>query len=729
MKPRQMSLRGVLTLLVGLVCGFTIALWLRQNLLPLPQRRCHMNFQKDIRPKSVSKELGTRKLIFIGVMTAEKFLDSRAKAVFETWGKKVPGKLEFFSSSSSKNNLNLPVVSLPGVDDSYPPQRKSMLMLKYMHDNYIDQFEWFMRSDDDVYIRTDKLSDFLHSLNSSQDIYIGQAGTGNRAEKGLLGLGYGDNFCMGGPGMVMSRSVLKKVVGHIEFCLQNLVTSHEDVEVGRCIKRFVGISCTWAFEMQALFYHNQSLTMAFHGNLDTKSVRKAITLHPIKKPPYMYRMHSHFLGMKIQDLQHRAVKLQRSLRNMDRLLSASTNELTADEKVSFQDVRDFHSQLSVNYTESWDMFTATKFYSDLTLQPPETGMRNPLKDGLNHVLSQTMELINEEASKVLHRSLEFKKLNHGYIRIHPLFGAQYIMDMLMKYHRHIGHNRRRMTVHVRHHAYLQQPFGNLVYRAEPSTKRSKTIHFILPLAGRYSTFVRFMKTFESVCLNLRADVKLLIVYFPEVAESHQHKSLIKKYQTRYPEAELLWIEAMGTFSRGLGLTLGANQFGKNSLLFFCDVDLIFSAGFLDRCRNNAALGKQVYYPMVFSQFDPNITYPGGYKEEYNFLFNKNAGFWRTYAFGIVCMHSHDLKTVGGFDTTIQGWGLEDVDLYEKFIKHDEISVFRSADPGLVHIYHPVVCDANLVDRQLQMCHASKASGFASQTSVLKALISKGFVNR
>ena len=136
------------------------------------------------------------------------------------------------------------------------------------------------------------------------------------------------------------------------------------------------------------------------------------------------------------------------------------------------------------------MFTATKFYSDVTLQPPETGMRNPLKNGLNHVLGQTMALINEEARKVLHRSLEFKKLNHGYIRIHPIYGAQYVMDMLMKYHRHIGHNRRRMVVHVRHHAHLQQSFGNVVYRAEPRGKRNPTIHFILPLTGRINTFRR-----------------------------------------------------------------------------------------------------------------------------------------------------------------------------------------------------------------------------------------------
>ena len=258
MKPRHMSIRGVVTMFGGLIFGFTVALFLRQNLLPVETRRCRVNFVRDLRPRTMAKELDSRNLIFIGVMTAEKFLDSRAKAVFETWGRTVHGRLEFFSSGTSHSKMELPVVSLPGVDDSYPPQRKSMMMLKYMHDNYIDNFEWFMRSDDDVYIRTEKLASFLHSLNSSQDIYLGQAGTGAKDEKGLLGLGYGDNFCMGGPGVIMSRSVLKKVVPHIEYCLKHLLTSHEDVEVGRCIKRFVGIPCTWSFEVRMIYCLNKN---------------------------------------------------------------------------------------------------------------------------------------------------------------------------------------------------------------------------------------------------------------------------------------------------------------------------------------------------------------------------------------------------------------------------------------------------------------------------------------
>ena len=124
-------------------------------------------------------------------MTSKDFLNTRAKAIFETWGKHVPGKIVFFAPEGSNNSnseysdqlsntkphvvltSDLPVVMLRGVDDSYPPQKKSFRMLHYMNKHYIDKFEWFMRADDDLFIKTDKLEKFLRKINSTTPRFIG----------------------------------------------------------------------------------------------------------------------------------------------------------------------------------------------------------------------------------------------------------------------------------------------------------------------------------------------------------------------------------------------------------------------------------------------------------------------------------------------------------------------------------------------------------------------------
>lgn len=264
-----LNIQTILLFSFGIFLGFCIASLLRLNILSCTSSRtCCVNnllineildenernqtenikIFKDIEPN--------KQLVFIGVMTAQMYLDTRARAVYETWGKTIPGKISFFSREGSWSNYDIPLVSLRGVDDSYPPQKKSFMMLKFMHDNYLDKFEWFMRVDDDVYIKHDKLEKFLRSLNSSVPQFVGQAGLGNKEEFGLLSLDYNENFCMGGPGILMSRETLKRVVPHIKYCLKNLYSTHEDVEIGRCIRRFVNISCTWSYEVGFIFNCN-----------------------------------------------------------------------------------------------------------------------------------------------------------------------------------------------------------------------------------------------------------------------------------------------------------------------------------------------------------------------------------------------------------------------------------------------------------------------------------------
>jgi chondroitin sulfate synthase len=100
-------------------------------------------------------------------MTSKDFLTTRAPTVMRTWAKKVPGEVIFFSSEGSiTNDSNINLVSLPSVTDTYPPQKKSFLMMKYIYDHYLNKFEWFMRVDDDVYIRTDNLEKLLRSIDN-----------------------------------------------------------------------------------------------------------------------------------------------------------------------------------------------------------------------------------------------------------------------------------------------------------------------------------------------------------------------------------------------------------------------------------------------------------------------------------------------------------------------------------------------------------------------------------
>ncbi len=66
---------------------------------------------------------------------------------------------------------------------------------------------------------------------------------------------------------------------------------------------------------------------------------------------------------------------------------------------------------------------------------------------------------------------------------------------------------------------------------------------------------------------------------------------------------------------------------------------------------------------------------------------------------MVALHKSDYI---GMNLGIRGWGKEDVDLFDRFLGRQDLSVFRSCDPDFVHVYHPVVCDKSLNKDQVEI---------------------------
>ncbi|KAM6986451.1 chondroitin sulfate synthase 3-like [Aplochiton taeniatus] len=717
--------------------------------------------------------------LYVGVMTAKKYLDSRAVAAQRTWTRSIPGKVEFFSSEGSEAvplPAPLPVVSLTGVDDSYPPQKKSFMMLKYMHDHYLDKYEWFMRADDDVYIRGEKLESFLRSLNSSKPLYLGQTGLGTAEELGKLALEPGENFCMGGPGMIFSREVLRRMAPHIATCLHEMYTTHEDVELGRCVRRFGGTQCVWSYEMQQLFYENyEHHKKGFIQELRNSKIHNSITLHPNKRPAYQYRLHGYLLGRRLSALRHRTVLLHREGLAVSRLAGAEVR--WEDQQLGAPPSYTRYRPADRRDVVEWDFLTGRHLY------PAAGGERRAARQGLGSLLRgaledavlQVMEMINEN-SKARGRVIDFKEVQYGYRRVDPLHGAEYVLDLLLLYKKHKG---RKVTVPVRRHAYLQQSFSRPFFQEEEPLEaaalaeavdgqsqafsflssslrmfssslqlpggatasawrreaRERKVHVLVPLTGRYDTFVRFMENYEKTCLIPGQSARLSVILVADEGnpDRERQRELLQDYQRRYPRADLVVTPMTGAFSRGLALELGSARLADDALLFFCDVDLLFDGEALRRCRDNAVRGRQVYFPVVFSQYDPKIVYGGNQTPgDSEFVFTEKSGFWRDYGFGIACVFKSDLAGAGGFDTAIQGWGLEDVDLYAKVIDSG-LRVFRSQEPGMVHVYHPVQCDLSLEPKQYKMCMGSKASTYASAMQLAELWLEKhvgaGYKNR
>uniref|UniRef100_UPI00398ED598 chondroitin sulfate synthase 1 n=1 Tax=Pristiophorus japonicus TaxID=55135 RepID=UPI00398ED598 len=759
--------RSWLSVLLGLVLGFALASRLvvpRAADLSKELRRtanpgCGRRGGAAARGQAEAEASGSR-FMYVGVMSAKKYLRSRALAAYRTWARHIPGKVEFFSSEGSEQGLPLPLVALAGVDDTYPPQKKSFLMLKYMAERHLQHFEWFVRADDDTYIRGERLERFLRGLNSSQPLYLGQTGLGTPEELGKLALEPGENFCMGGPGVILSRELLRRLVPHIGQCLREMYTTHEDVEVGRCVRRFAGVQCAWSYEMQQLFYENyEPNKKGYIQDLHNSKIQRAITLHPNKSPEYQYRLHSYILNRRIAELRHRTIQLHREIVLMGRYSNSQLHKDDIQLGIPPSFMR-FQPQNREEVLE-WEFLTGKHLYSAFDGQPPRRGMDSSQKEALDDIIMQVMEMINANA-KTRGRIIDFKEIQYGYRRVNPMYGAEYVLDLLLLYKKHKG---KKMTVPVRRHAYLQQTFSKIQFaereeidakdlankinsnsrslsflsnplkifvpfhlgatNVEQKEPKDKKINILIPLSGRFEMFERFMENFERTCLISNQNVKLVILLFNSDSNPDKAKQveLMRDFRGKYPKAELQLVPVQGEFSRALALQLGAAQFTNDSLILFCDVDLIFTVDFLQRCRDNAVPGKQAYFPIIFTQYDPKIVQAGKVSNDNNYAFTIKTGFWRHYGFGITCVYKSDLLLAGGFDISIQGWGMEDVDLFNKVIQVG-LKPFRSQEVGIVHIHHPIYCDPNLEAKQYKMCLASKATAYGSTQQLAELWLEK-----
>ncbi|XP_046885137.1 chondroitin sulfate N-acetylgalactosaminyltransferase 2 [Hypomesus transpacificus] len=365
----------------------------------------------------------------------------------------------------------------------------------------------------------------------------------------------------------------------------------------------------------------------------------------------------------------------------------------------------------------FESFTSTKVYQlemGLTRHPEEKPVRKDRRDELVEVIEAALDVINnpdeedgqEDEAPMQRQTYTENHFTEGLYRTERDKGTLYELYFAKE------------DSSSFRHVTLFRPFGPLMKVRSTSVETSGIIiNIIVPLAGRTETFSQFLHNFREVCIQHDRQVHLTVVYFGQEG-LQEVKSSLEKMSREEDFSNYTLIPVDEEFSRGRGLDIGAHAWKKGDvLMFFCDVDIYFTLEFLNTCRLNSAPNKKVFYPVVFSLYNPAIVY--GNLElappiENQLIHKKDAGFWRDFGFGMTCQYRSDFLNIGGFDLEVKGWGVEDVHLYRKYLRSDLI-VMRTPVSGLFHLWHEKQCADELTPEQYRMCIQSKAMNEASHS--------------
>lgn len=228
----------------------------------------HLQVKNVIRPRYYSSELGIREKIFIGVMTTQDNINTLATAINRTTAHLV-NKIKFFINADNvKSNYKLK--NIVGFTDTRENLRP-FHVIKYIADNYLDDYDYFLILQDNVYVDARKLKSMLYHMSITFDLYMGATtessyssyGVNNNAGNGEAAAAVADNvngrdgdninndnngsndefrmlsdrnYCDLNAGILLSSSVIRKMRNNLDWCVRNGITNVHSINIGRCVK-------------------------------------------------------------------------------------------------------------------------------------------------------------------------------------------------------------------------------------------------------------------------------------------------------------------------------------------------------------------------------------------------------------------------------------------------------------------------------------------------------------
>lgn len=128
-----------------------------------------------VRPRFHKAELGIRNKLFVGVLTSPESISTFAIALNKTASKFVD-KMMFFIDAPSAQRLNVSSLKLPGIVGFTDTRKvlKPFHLVKYVSDNFLEDYDFFFIIKDTGYIQAQRLYEFTKKISINHDVHMGQ---------------------------------------------------------------------------------------------------------------------------------------------------------------------------------------------------------------------------------------------------------------------------------------------------------------------------------------------------------------------------------------------------------------------------------------------------------------------------------------------------------------------------------------------------------------------------
>ncbi|CAB3366693.1 Hypothetical predicted protein [Cloeon dipterum] len=671
--------------------------------------------QNIVRPRYYSSELGLRQKIFIGVMTTTSTINSRGVAINKTMAHLVD-KVMFFN-----NGINPPSVNLTGIIGFSDSRKilKPFHVLKYIADNYIDKFDYFFLIKDDSYIRAYDLIETVKKISVSEDVHLG----GFMRDKESA-------FCSLDGGILLSNSVMQKVAEGLDWCVRNAFSDNDDDNIGRCIVHSSGLPCTSTLQGQHL--RSQKVKDDFKVDINLAQLNTdSLVVFPVNDAATIYKLHKYFCQIELNELKKAIASLQSAIAEMHPAIGEDSEALSWP--VGSQPASKPQNRFDVL---QWDYFTESNLYpeSDFGNVKDLTGADSEdVKRVMNASISHMTQKYNEK--------LQYRRLVNGYRRYDPARGMDYILDLAFR--------DMDTGLEVLKRVEVAKLLGQVEVVTMPYVTENSRIHLILPIeAYQIEDAARFIKEYTDLCTTSKVVcterqekmfLLLVLLYDPMAPGKGDNrdvfgglKSNIQSMVQSQDSMPMAWLSIKSKGQRPhdiaiIDLTL--RKLPQDAMILICSSTMNLRQDFLNRVRMNTILHKQVFSPVPFVEYHPDIVYQDSERPK-ELDINKKYGHYDSTNYYHLSFYLKDYvaarsKLDGKFplvrqdrDIPILNKDSQIPSLLSMFIQGlDEIHVLRAVEPCLRLWYPQDQCQPSLSPNQYLECQASKAKGLGTRAQL------------
>ena len=418
-------------------------------------------------------------------------------------------------------------------------------------------------------------------------------------------------------------------------------------------------------------------------------------MSPLTHPDHFYHMHYYHIRKQLDTSRQTATQLRLHMMETADLVAAS----------------DTYAHTSVHQSPGWTHLGVSAPYHSHNAEDNihclsfdseyrYTESRHYPSHPLSVLLASDLGEIVGAASKKF--GTENLPINSVLQRVDPQRGIDYFIHALER--DGDGEYNSRFLHALRETEPLQ------VVSVQPANHHTTKVNFVVPTAAVSKAFQRFMISFENTFLACTPpeQVSLFVILYSDGQVKKYSKNLfatttlLQLYKKKYPNADLRLVTTDRPFSRKESIELASREHPSFELLFLADIHVDFSHHFLERCRMNAVENHQVYFPAVFTPYDPaefnkdRLLHPYAVR----FKITREQGSWMHDNFHLACLYNYDLEKV-----LEMGRGLKEREwsLIQLVLRQQRLRVFRSVEPGLVNLWQDGCSEELLASREKVLC--------------------------